>query len=170
MKSNYILSDIISDHETQYEWKTKLTMAINSFRSKDSEEIGTIYSPSENAEVIIGTETDKIIEYLADSFLQRYQKGLEDLMRGSEFVFDNVDLLYYKINTVTLNSGESFIVSPEWLINKKVKINPKTNDGRCFQYAMKMTLNNEQIESHPERISHIKPFIDQYNWKKISFQ
>ena len=32
-----------------------------------------------------------------------------------------------------------------------------------------MSLNNEQIKSHPERISNIKPFIDQYNWKEIDF-
>ena len=32
-----------------------------------------------------------------------------------------------------------------------------------------MSLNHEQIKSHPERISNIKPFIDQYNWKYIDF-
>ena len=32
-----------------------------------------------------------------------------------------------------------------------------------------MSLNHEQIKSHPERISNIKPFIDQYNWKDIDF-
>ena len=26
-----------------------------------------------------------------------------------------------------------------------------------------------KIKSHPERISNIKPFIDQYNWKEINF-
>ena len=46
---------------------------------------------------IIGIETDKITEDLFDSVLQRYQKGLEESMKGSEFVFDNVDSLYYKL-------------------------------------------------------------------------
>ena len=32
-----------------------------------------------------------------------------------------------------------------------------------------MSLNHEQIKSHPERISNIKPFIEQYNWKEIDF-
>ena len=31
-----------------------------------------------------------------------------------------------------------------------------------------VTLNNEQIKSHPEGISSIKPFIDQYNLKEIN--
>ena len=69
------LSDIINDHKTQGEWKIHLTMAINFFSSKDSEETHTMYSPSYNIEVIMGIETDKTIEDLFDSFLQRYQKG-----------------------------------------------------------------------------------------------
>ena len=32
-----------------------------------------------------------------------------------------------------------------------------------------MTLNQEQIKKVPQRISKIKPFIYQYNWKEIDF-
>ena len=54
--------------------------------------------------------------------------------------------------------------------NKKATINPKKNkDDKCFQYALTVALNYEQIKNHPERISKIKPFIDQYNWKEIDF-
>ena len=35
--------------------------------------------------------------------------------------------------------------------------------------AIADALNYEQIKSHPERTSKIKPFIDQYNWKEIDF-
>ena len=37
------------------------------------------------------------------------------------------------------------------------------------QYYLTVALNHKQIKSHPERISKIKPFIDQYNWKGIDF-
>ena len=43
-------------------------------------------------------------------------------MKGNEFVFDNVDLLYYKFHKISLNPGGSYIVSPNWLQNKKAKI------------------------------------------------
>ena len=43
---------------------------------------------------MMGNETDEIIEKLFGSLLHRYQKGLEELMRGSEFIFDSVDILY----------------------------------------------------------------------------
>ena len=36
------LSDIINDHKTQGEWKINLTMVINLFSSKDSEETCTV--------------------------------------------------------------------------------------------------------------------------------
>ena len=43
-----------------------------------------------------GNEANKIFEKYFDFFLQKYQKGLRDSMKGKEFVFDSVDLLHYK--------------------------------------------------------------------------
>ena len=59
--------------------------------------------------------------------------------------------------------------SPKWIKNQKSKINPKNNDDKCFQYAVTLALNLDNINKHPQRISIIKPFIDQYNWKDIDF-
>ena len=47
-------------------------MAINFFSSKDSEKICIMYSKSDDIEVMMGNETDKIIEELLDDFLQKY--------------------------------------------------------------------------------------------------
>ena len=66
-------------------------------------------------------------------------------MRGSEFVYDSVDTLYYKLNKISLSRGGSYIDSPKWLTNKKATINPKNNDDKCFQYALTVALNYEQI-------------------------
>ena len=52
---------------------------------------------------MIGNETDDIIKDLFDSFLQRCQEHLEESMKGSEFVFDSVDLLFYKLHKIKLN-------------------------------------------------------------------
>ena len=144
-------------------------MAINFFSSKYSEEIRIMYSPSDNMEIMLGNETDKIIEDHFDSFLQRYQKGLEESMKGSEFVFDSINSLYYKLHKIALNRSGSYIDSPKWLKDKKATINPKSNDNKCFQYAIAAALNHEQIKKDPQRITKIRPFIDQYNWKKIDF-
>ena len=55
------------------------------------------------------------------------------------------------------------------MINKRATINRKSEDNKYFQYSITVTLNNQNIESHPERISNIKPFINQYNWEGIDF-
>ena len=78
-------------------------------------------------------------------------------MRGSEFVFDSVSSLYYKLHKINLNSGRSYIDSPKQLKNKKTIINLKNNNEKCFQYAVAVALNHEQIKSHPERTSNVKP-------------
>ena len=77
--------------------------------------------------------------------------------------------MYYKLHKISLNRGGSYIDPLKWLKNKKPIINPKNSDAKCFQYAKTVALNNEQIKSHPERISNIKSFIDQYNWKERNF-
>ena len=52
---------------------------------------------------------------------------------------------------------------------KKTTINPKNNDDNCFQYATIAALNHKQIKNHPERISNLKSFINQYDWKGTNF-
>ena len=142
-------------------------MAINFISSKDSDETRTMHAKCNNAEIMMGSETGKIVEDLFESFLQKYQEELEESMRGSEFAYDSVDALYYNLNKVSLSRGRSYIDSHKWLKNKKATINPKNNDDKCFQCVLTVVLNYEQIKDHPERISKIKPFIDQYNWKEI---
>ena len=76
-------------------------------------------STSDNIEVTMVNETDKIIKDLFDSFLRRYQKNVEESMKGREFVFDNVDSLYYQLHKISLNRGGSYIDSPKCLKIRK---------------------------------------------------
>ena len=104
----------------------------------------------------MSSETDEIIENLFESFLQKYQEGLEESMRGSEFAYESVDALYYNLNKVSISSGGSYIDSAKWLKNKKTTINPKNKDDKCFQYALIASLSYEKIKKDPQRISKIK--------------
>ena len=65
--------------------------------------------------------------------------------------------------------GKPFIKSPEWVVNKRATINPKNKDNKYFQYSIVVALNHQNIENHPERISNIGIFIDQYNWEGIDY-
>ena len=128
-----------------------------------------MHTKGDNEEIINGSDTDEIIEGLFESFLQKYEENLQEKMKGSEIEFDGVDFLHYDFNKMRINRGGAYIDSPKWIKNKKSTINPKNNDYKCFQYAVTLALNLDKINNHPERISKIKPFVDQYNWNELDF-
>ena len=66
-------------------------MSINFISSKNSNETCNVHRKSNNIETMVGSETVEVIEEIFKTVLQRYQKELEDLMKGSEFIFDNVN-------------------------------------------------------------------------------
>ena len=54
--------------------------------------------------------------------------------------------------------------------NKKATINPiNKKDNKCFQYAVTVSLNHEEIKKDPYRITKIKSFINKYDWEGINF-
>ena len=101
------LSDMINDHKTEGEWKIQLSMTNNVVRSKDSDQIHIMHTKIYNVEIGMGAETDDIIKELFKPLLKKYREGLEESMRGSEFIFDCVDLLYYNLQKISLNRKES---------------------------------------------------------------
>ena len=58
---------------------------------------------------------------------------------------------------------------PEWVVNKRAKINQKNGDNKCFQYSITVASHHQDIENHPERITNIGPHIGLYNWEVIEF-
>ena len=58
-------------------------MTINFISSKDADEIRIMHTKSNNIEIMMGNETDEIVEDLFESLLRKYQEGLEEQMRGS---------------------------------------------------------------------------------------
>ena len=65
--------------------------------------------------------------------------------------------------------GGSYIESPDWIKKKNATINPTNTSNKCFKYAATVALNYGEIESHLERVSNIKLFMDKYNWKGINY-
>ena len=152
------------------EWKIQLTAEINFTSLKpDSDETRIMHTKSDNTEIMIGSDTNDVIKELFKSFLQRYQESLQEKMRGSDFEFNGIHLLYYDFNKISLNRGGSNTESANWIKDKKSTINPKNNDYKCFQYAVPVALNRDKIKKDPLRVSKIKPFIVQYNWNDIYF-
>ena len=159
------LSDSINDHKVE-EWKIQLGMRVNFISSKDTGETRTIYVQSDNEEIRLGNETDDIINKLFESFLDNYRKEEKIMRGGSNFIFESVDLLDYLLHKISLKRGNSYIKSPNWLINKRATINPQNNDDKCFLNATTVALNHQNTRNNSERISKIRPVIIDINIKE----
>ena len=135
------------DYETQFgEWKIQSTMLIDFISFKDFDETCNMYTKSNNVEIMVGSETDEIIEEFLKSLLRRYHKGLESSVKGSDFIPDSANLLHYHLEKTSLKrTGSLYIDSPEWLKNKKAAINPKHNNDNCSQYGLTVALNQQKM-------------------------
>ena len=150
--------------------KVQLSAEINFISLKPgSDETRVMYTRSDNKEFMSGDDTNEIIKLPFESFLKRFEENLQNKMKRSEFEFHGINFFYYSFNKTSIYRGGTYIDSPKWLKNKNSTINPKNNDDKCFQYAVSLALNLDNINKHPQRISKIKPFIDQYHWKDIHF-
>ena len=164
------LYDLINVYKAKGESKLQLSAEISFVSQKPgSNEMCTMYTRSTPEEIIIGSETEEVAENLIMSILQKYQDNLQTKMKGSDFIFNGINYLYYDLNRITISKGGSYIESPKWLKDKKCIINQKNTDNKYFQYATTLALNFNNIDKHHQRISKIKPFIDNYNWNDINF-
>ena len=83
-------------------------------------------------------------------------------------MYDNVEVLGIHFYKIEVESGSSYIESPEWIKNKKATINlQNTKDNRCFLYAKTIALNHQKIGRDLQRISKIIPIIPKYSWDDI---
>ena len=105
-------------------WKIQICMRVSFISSRDTGETRVYYAWCDNVSSMRGHNTNDFIRETFRSFLHNYQEELK-MIKGSDFVFQSVDLMDYKLHRVRLNRGGSYIKSPEWLENKKATINPK---------------------------------------------
>ena len=115
------------------------------------------------------SEVIDVIKKLLKSLRAKCQDGLEKSMKGSDFIFDSVQLMYYKCHKVNFKRVGSYIDSQNWIKKRKATIIPRNEDDKCFQFAATVALNYQRIKWNPERVSNIKSFINKYNWKGMSY-
>ena len=81
----------------------------------------------ENSHVKFTSYNDgnEVIDKLFESLRSRDQGILKTSMRGSDFIFESVQLMYYKCHKVNFKRGVLYIDFPDWIKKKKTTINPK---------------------------------------------
>ena len=96
----------------------------------------------------MGSDTEMVIDKLFNTLLPRFKLVQETSNeRGSEFIPDSVELLYYHFQRIDIRRAESYIMSPDWIARKKATRNPKNEkDNKCFQWSIISGLNYNKIK------------------------
>ena len=77
-----------------------------------------------------------------------------------------MDINFHQLN---VTQGSSYLPLPNMLSNKRAIINPKNeSDKECFKNVI-AALHYVDIKSHPERISNLRRFEDNYDWSGLEF-
>ena len=94
----------------------------------------------------MGSETENVIDTF-NPRLQIFQHAQETSNeRGSEFIRDSVELLYYHFQSIDIRRAKSYIMSPDQITRKKATLNPKNEkDNNCFQQSIIAGLNYNKI-------------------------
>ena len=120
------MRDIIINLQKSDTWEIQLTI----------DEQRVMHSKSDNIEFMSYDNANEVVNELFQSLLSKYQIGLETSMRGNDFIFDLVQLLYYKCHKINFKRGGSYIDSADWIKKEKATINPKSKDDKYFWYAV----------------------------------
>ena len=132
---------------------------------KDNEHIDKAFN-SRMTPVYMLTEMEPIVQEMIAHMSHQIDNPA---LRDSKFIFDK--LLYTDINIhrLLLTRGYSYIPLPDWLAKKKVIINPKNLDNKCFKWAVIAGLRWEEIGTNPERISKLRKYEDEFDWNEIMY-
>lgn len=107
--------------------KTELIIKIKFISSIDNTDKHVLYTKSED--IVISNDTDEIIQENFNIPLNRYHLDLEHSVKGSSFVFDQIEE-HYKIRfdyKISLRHSRSYLDSSKWIKNKQATIYPKNN-------------------------------------------
>ena len=77
-----------------------------------------MYSACKPIKIYMGSDTENVIDTLFNTILERIQQAIETSNeRGSRFTHESVALLYYSFQKIDIRRGESYTISPGWIVN-----------------------------------------------------
>ena len=104
------------------------------------------------------------IDELVNRMISRMLEQIKNpALRDSGFVFDEVIGTNVDFHGLNLMRGSSYLPLPDWISRKKAIINPKNSDMECFKWAVIAADKWEEIDKHPERISKLRKFEEEYD-------
>ena len=98
------MRDIIIDLQKADTSKIQLTSAINFISSKDVEKKHVMHSRSNSIKFLSYNDANEVVDELFDSLHSRCKGNLVTSLRGSDFIFDSFQLMYYKCHKLNFRS------------------------------------------------------------------
>ena len=111
-----------------------------------------------------GSEMDQIV----DGMITNMKSQIENpALLNSRFVFDEFLYLDVNFHQLNLTRGSSYLPLPDWLMRKKVIVNPHNDDEECFKWSV---IAVEKVGmKDPQRVSNLRKFKDNYDWSGLEF-
>ena len=106
------------------------------------------------------SDMDEIVTAMMEHMKQQIENPA---LKDSKFVFDGVIGMSIDFHRLNLTRGSSYIPLPEWLAKKGAIINPKNSDMECFKWAVISATKWREIGEHPERISKLRRYEDDFD-------
>ena len=113
-----------------------------------------------------GSEPDQIVDGMIDNM--KFQIENPALL-NSRFVFDEVLYLDVNLHQLNLMRGSSYLPLPDFIAKRKAVINSQNGDEECFKWVIIAGDKWMDIDSHPERVSNLREFADNYDWSGLEF-
>ena len=104
-KTKPYLRNIIIDLRNSDTWKICLTIAINFVSWKGTKEEPVMHSNRDNIRFTSYNDANEVVNDLFESLREKYQ---ETSMKGNDFIFDSVQLMFYKCHKVNFKRGVSY--------------------------------------------------------------
>ena len=113
-----------------------------------------------------GSDLDQIV----DGKIANMKFQIENpALLNSRFVFDEVLYLDVNFHQLNLTRGSFYLPLPDFIAKRKAVINPQNGDEECFKWAIIGVDKWMDIDFHPERVSNLREFADNYDWSGLEF-
>ena len=113
-----------------------------------------------------GSDLDQIV----DGMIAHMKFQIENpTLLNSRFAFDKVLHLDVNFHQLNLTRGRSYVPLPDYIANRKAVINPRNDYSECFKWAIIAADRWADIGSHPQRISNLRKFVNNYDWSGLEF-
>ena len=132
---------------------------------KDKERIKSAFN-SRMMNLHRGSNLDQIVDEMFAHMMTQIENPA---LLNSRCKFDEVLFLDANFHQLNLMRGSSYLPLSPWLAKKKAIINPNNDDNECFKWAVTAALEFPNIKSHPERISNLTKFSNNYDWSGLEF-